>query len=220
MNAPRHPDPSDRPHPGETLSSLVDGECHAGAADEACRGWRSDPALQRTWQTYHLIGDVLRSDELSPSRGADAAFLQGLRDRLAAEPVPLAPAPLPDRAPAPLPDRAPARRWLAPAAMVAGVMAVGAAVVVLQPATMGPATGWNAQIAATPPADGANLRRVGGAAPAVPASSQSLMVVDGQVIRDARLDAYFEAHRGAVGPVPSALPGGALRSVEILVPQR
>jgi sigma-E factor negative regulatory protein RseA len=54
----------------------------------------------------------------------------------------------------------------------------------------------------------------------VPASSQGLMVLDGQVIRDARLDAYFEAHRGAVGPVPSAMPGGALRSVEILVPQR
>lgn len=220
MNAPRHPDPSDRTHPGETLSSLVDGECHAGAADEACRRWKTDPALQRDWQTYHLIGDVLRSDELSPARGSDAAFLQGLRERLAAEPVPLAPAPLPQPAPAGTALHAPLRRWLAPAAMAAGVMAVGAVVLVLQTDSKGPATGWNAQIAATPPADGSNLRRVGGAAPAVPASSQSLMVLDGQVIRDARLDAYFEAHRGAVGPMPSALPGGALRSVEILVPQR
>jgi len=214
MNAPSHPDPSDRPHPGETLSSLVDGECHPGAAEEACRRWTTDPALRRSWQTYHLIGDVLRSEELSPSRPADTAFLQGLRERLAAEPVPLAPAALPAREPAP------SRRWRAPAAMVAGLMAVATAVVMLQPDARRPATGWNAQIAATPPADGGKLRRVGGVAPAAPASSQSLMVIDGQVIRDARLDAYFEAHRGAVGPMPSALPGGALRSVEILVPQR
>jgi len=214
MNAPRHPEPSDRIHSGESLSSLVDGECQPGLVDEACRRWKTDPDMQRTWQTYHLIGDVLRSDELSPSRGTDAAFLRGLRERLAAEPVPLAPAPLP--------ARAPSRRWMAPAAMVAGVMVVGAAVVVLAPDAMGPAAGWNPQVAATSPADGGAVRRVGGvgAVPAVPASSQGLMVLDGQVIRDARLDAYFEAHRGAVGPVPSAMPGGALRSVEILVPQR
>lgn len=214
MNAHPHPDPADRPLPGESLSSLVDGECPPGMAEAACRRWKSDPDLRHAWQTYHLIGDVLRSDELSPSRPGDAAFLQGLRERLAAEPVPLAPAPLPVQA------RGASRRWLAPAAMVAGVLAVGVAVVVLQPDAMGPATGWNAQVVATPPAAAVNLHRVADGAPAVPASSQGLTVVDGKVIRDARLDAYFEAHRGAVGPMPSALPGGALRSVDILVPQR
>lgn len=215
MNATRQPDPSDRPQAGEALSSLVDGECHPGAADDACRRWKVDGELQRTWRTYHLIGDVLRSDELSPSRRNDAAFLQALRERLGAEPVPLAPAPLA--------RRMPSRRWLAPAAMVAGVVAVGVSVVALRPDAMRPDTGWNAQLAATPPVEQDNVRRVAGAvgiAPALPASSQSLMVLDGQVIRDARLDAYFEAHRGAVGPMPSALPGGALRSVEMLVPQR
>lgn len=213
MNAPRHPDSADRPHPDERLSSLVDGECPSDITDEACRRWKTDPEWRRTWHAYHLIGDVLRSDELSPSRRTDAAFLRGLRERLAAEPVPLAPAPLP--------PAKPPRRWLAPAALVAGVMAVGTAVVMLGPEAMGPSSGWNAPIAAVPPADGGVVRRVGIAAAPLPApaSAQSL-VLDGQVIRDARLDAYFEAHRGAFGPGASAMPGGALRSVEILVPQR
>jgi hypothetical protein len=79
------------------------------------------------------------------------------------------------------------------------------------------ATGWDARIAVTQPPGSDTLRRVGGGA--APSAAQAL-VIDGQVIRDARLDAYFEAHRGALGVVPSAVPGGALRSVEILVPQR
>lgn len=214
MNAPRQSEPADRPHAGERLSSVVDGEGRHDDIDEACRRWKTDEAFRRDWETYHLIGDVLRSDELSPARPGDAAFLQGLRARLAAEPVPLAPAPLRERHPA-----ARSRRWLAPAAMAAGVMAVGTAFVVLRPEVAGPAVGWGPQVAATPPAD---LRRTGAATlpVAAPASSQAVMVLDGQLIRDARLDAYFEAHRGAVGPVPSAMPGGALRSVDILVPQR
>lgn len=214
MNAPRQPEPADRPHAGERLSSLIDGEGRHDDVDEACRRWKTDADLRRDWETYHLIGDVLRSDELSPSRPGDAAFLQGLRAKLAAEPVPLVPTPLQQR-----PAAAHPRRWLAPAAMAAGLMAVGTAFVVLRPEVAGPAVGWESQVAVTPPAE---LRRTGAATlpVAAPASSQAVMVLDGQVIRDARLDAYFEAHRGAVGPVPSAMPGGALRSVDILVPQR
>jgi sigma-E factor negative regulatory protein RseA len=61
------------------------------------------------------------------------------------------------------------------------------------------------------------MRQVGSTAPA--ASGQGL-VVDGQVIRDARLDAYFDAHRGVRALAPSPLAGGGPRSAEILVPQR
>jgi sigma-E factor negative regulatory protein RseA len=215
MNAPRHPEPVDHPQAGERLSSFVDGEGRPDDVEDACRRWKADETFRRDWATYHLIGDVLRSEELSPARPGDAAFLQGLRARLASEPVPLAPAPLP---PPPV-AAARLRRWLAPAAMAAGVMAVGTAFMVMRADVTGPAVGWGSQVAATPPAD---LRRAGALTRpvAAPASAQGVMVLDGQVIRDARLDAYFEAHRGAVGPVPSAMPGGALRSVDILVPQR
>jgi sigma-E factor negative regulatory protein RseA len=106
---------------------------------------------------------------------------------------------------------------MAPAAAVAGFVAVGVTVVALRPdAAPG---GFDERLAASPPADYGVMRRVGSSA--LPASgSGQMLVVDGQLIRDARLDAYFEAHRGAVGGGPSAVPGGALRSVEILVPQR
>lgn len=209
MNAPRHPESAARPPAAESLSSFLDGECQPDAADEACRRWKNDPEWRRNWHAYHVIGDVLRSDELSPSRPADAAFLDALRARLAAEPVPLAPAPL----------RQPSRRWLAPAAMVAGVMVVGVTMVALRPGVTGPATGWDAQIAATPPAGRDAVRQVSRAAAPVAAAGSGAMALDGQVIRDARLDAYFEAHRGAVATAPTAMPG-ALRSVDILVPRR
>lgn len=210
MNAAPRPEASDPSSRAETLSSLVDGECPSGAADEACRQWRTDAELRGSWHAYQLIGDVLRSDALSNSASHDQAFLHQVRARLALEPVPLATAPLVAQ-PQPKP-----RRWMASAAVAAGFVAVGAVVVVLGPAVQGP-TGWDNPVAQTAVPSGKVMRRVGGAA--APASAQTF-VVDGQVIRDARLDAYFEAHRGGLGATPSALPGGALRSIEILVPQR
>lgn len=209
MTAAR-PAPSDPQLARELLSSVVDGECRADVVEDACRRWRADDELRTDWHVYHLIGDVLRSDELSADTRRDAAFLQGLRARMANEPVPFAPQAL----------AAPRRRWLAPAAVAAvaaGFVMVGTAVLVLRPESTAP-TGWTERMAiAVQPSDGMPVRRVSSAA--VPASGQSLLI-DSQLIRDARLDAYFEAHRGAVGPLPSAVPGGALRSVEILVPQR
>jgi sigma-E factor negative regulatory protein RseA len=209
MNADRQPDARERLTRGELLSSLADGEAPASAADEACRQWPTDDAMRSDWHVYHLIGDVLRSDELVGTPARDADFLQALRGKLAVEPIPLAPRPLPVAVPR-------VRRWLAPAAVAAGFAVVGAGVVALRSGSTG-ATGWDARIAVTQPPGSDTLRRVGGGA--APSAAQAL-VIDGQVIRDARLDAYFEAHRGALGVVPSAVPGGALRSVEILVPQR
>ncbi|MCA0242419.1 MAG: sigma-E factor negative regulatory protein [Proteobacteria bacterium] len=213
MTASLTPDPAERQPLREQLSSFVDGECLSAAADETCRRWRDDADCRRQWHAYHLIGDVLRADDLHASRRGDAAFLAALRVRLAAEPVTLAPAPLPK---APQREARHARRWLRPVAAAAGVMAVGVTIVALRPEATGP-SGWDQRIAATPPAGQLAVQRVERAA--VPASAQAL-VIDRQLIRDARLDAYFEAHRGVTGVVPSAVPGGAPRSVEILVPQR
>lgn len=166
----------------------------------AMRDWASDETLRRDCHDYRLIGDVLRSDQLASDR---PSLLPGLRDRLASEPPPYWTAQR---------DR-PARRWLVPAAAAAGFMAVGFVVLALRPASD---AGWSAStVAVSGPASG--LQR----SVAAPASAPLLFgPVDGSVIRDARLDAYFEAHRGAAGAMPSAVPGGALRSVELLVPQR
>ncbi len=115
------------------LSALADGE--AQAADPACAGWRDDAEARRTWHAYQLIGDVMRSDDLARPASRDAAFLAGLRERLAAEPVVLAPAPVP----------APAGRrqhWLLPAAAAAGFAVVAGVLVVTrisQPGAEAPA---------------------------------------------------------------------------------
>ena len=73
------------------LSALMDGD--GGAADQACRAWRSDAAARADWHAYHLIGDLMRSDEHRADGAHDARFLAAVRARLADEPVVLAPSP-------------------------------------------------------------------------------------------------------------------------------
>lgn len=217
------PESGDAMSPGERLSSLVDGDCPAGALDEACRRWREDTTLQRDWQLYHLIGDVLRSDELSPQRRADAAFLCTLRERMAREPVPLAPAALPATPSAARPSWASAalRRWPPPAlaAGLAGVAVLGSAVMLMQPDPPQPAVGWGEQgvmvLPASPRAAGLVSHPVA-AAPG--ASGQAAFVRQQQRLRDARLDAYFEAHRGALPSMPVATPGAWPRESDFVAP--
>ncbi|MBU6260953.1 MAG: sigma-E factor negative regulatory protein, partial [Burkholderiales bacterium] len=97
------------------VSALVDGE--ADALDPVCAVWRDSAEARGAWHAYHLIGDVMRSDDLAADPARDARFLAGLRERLAGEPVVLAP---------------PRRRqvWLVPAAVAAGFVAVAGVLVV------------------------------------------------------------------------------------------
>ena len=190
------------------LSALADGEREAlphGSAQ-----WRDDAGARECWHLYHLIGDVLRSDELASPPARDAAFLAGLRQRLAAEPVPLAPAAAP---------ASPLRRlgWRAPAAVAAGFAAVAATLVLMRPEGFGVGI-EGAQWAAGPASvAGGGVRVVSNPAPV----ANGPLVADGPMIRDARLDAYLRAHQSARGRSPVVLPDGGLRSVEILlVPQQ
>jgi sigma-E factor negative regulatory protein RseA len=170
------------------LSSLMDGELRGDEAADACRLWRQDGQARADWHAWHLIGDVLRSDDLALQPSRDEAFLQALRARLDREPVPLAPQPLPEAAPpqvevangvplaapvaAAAPRRARARSWLmAPAAMAAGFLAVvGVTLVTRQSAPAG-----------DPPA-------LAQASP--PAAAASVVLV-----RNPQLDRYLSAHR-------------------------
>ena len=178
----------------QALSCLMDGELTQAETADALAGWGEDGDMRARWHAYHLIGDVLRSDELASQPAADERFLQALRLRLADEPVPMSPAPLPMAAalvagqarPAgvgaqaePSPQRRPVRHWLAPAALAAGLMAALALTLVPQwvtPASMGPT------LATTP------------------------VQAPGKLVRDARLDRYLAAHRGQAS---SALAAGA-----------
>jgi sigma-E factor negative regulatory protein RseA len=79
----------------EEFSALIDGELGADGVVRACASWRSDARSRQTWHAYHLIGDVLRSDDLASRPARDVDFLNRLRERLANEPVVLAPSAVP-----------------------------------------------------------------------------------------------------------------------------
>jgi sigma-E factor negative regulatory protein RseA len=198
------------------LSALMDGQADAGVLQRCGAAWRDDPQTRSTWHAYHLIGDVLRSDELAGSPSRDAAMLTALRQRLAAEPTVLAPAPAAAPSAAPPQHAAAVRRrsaWLMPGAVAAGFVAVAGVLVVSRMSAPEPAA--PALLAASPPTP-SSLQRVGTAA----APAGQTLVLDGQLIRDAQLDAYLRAHREMRSSAAAAVPGGAMRSVETIVPQR
>ncbi len=71
----------------EMLSALADGQLPSddlGAALQVCQdGESASPALA-SWNTYHLIGEVLRSPALAV-QGADPAFVSQIKQRLVQE---------------------------------------------------------------------------------------------------------------------------------------
>jgi sigma-E factor negative regulatory protein RseA len=179
----------------ECVSALMDGDAQALSA--ACAAWRDDADARRQWHAYHLIGDVLRSEELAQSPAADASFLSAIRARLAAEPVVLAPA---ERTAV-----AARRRWLAPAAVAAGFVVVAGVLVVTRGVL--PGDGAAPQIAAAP-------------APVVRAAAVEPVLADRALIRDARLDRYLSAHKQYGGSSALGLPGGVLQRASTVAPEQ
>jgi sigma-E factor negative regulatory protein RseA len=189
--------------PRRLLSAMADGEADAAEVGPGCAAWAADDELGRRWHAYHLIGDVLRSEDLAHSPARDQAFLQRLRLRLDEEPAVLAPQPLQPPQPAPVAAAPrPARRWM-PMALAAGVMALATVLVVaLRPAADG---------AGSPTLARAPDAVVPVAAVAVPQAEP--VPPGGRVLRDAQLDRYLRAHREYATALPGSLPGGAGRSI-------
>lgn len=74
----------------ESLSALADGEAQSQEVARACAAWRDHADARASWHAYQLIGDVMRSEDLAQTSSGDA-FLKNFRERLAKEPVVLAP---------------------------------------------------------------------------------------------------------------------------------
>ena len=208
----------------ERLSSLTDGELDAQGTAAACADWRDAELARSQWHAYQLIGDVLRSDDLASTAVKDSAFLTALRARLADEPVVLAPQPLPATEPIvtsasmstpPLAHTASAaqRGWsrFAPAAVAAGFIVVAGALTVV----WGPQknAGLEATLASTPAA----AQLVSGAASQAP--EPQTLVVNGQVIRDPRLDSYLAAHKQFAGAAMLGVPSAFVRSAAAEAPK-
>jgi sigma-E factor negative regulatory protein RseA len=123
-------DPIDDGVAGRAVSALVDGEASADEALLVCSQWRDDPHARARWHRYQLIGDVMRSDDLAQAESG-AAFLASFRERLAQEPVVLAPHAAVSREAPPVPASQSLvlrkRSWVGPVSVAAGfVLVVGA----------------------------------------------------------------------------------------------
>ena len=208
---------------GAAMSSLMDGDLAGDPLAQAMGAWRREPQARATWHTYHLIGDVLRSDDLANPPAHDAAFLQALRGKLAQEPVPLAPLALPvlaqpprvaaavggaQRAPGALRGGRSWSSWLvAPTAVAAGFVAVAGLLVASRVVTVNPSD--SAPLVSANTAGANSNTHTGTAQQATVATAAS----GGALVRNVSLDRYLEAHRSLSNGMVAA--GGAEHRVHI-----
>ena len=205
----------------EQVSALADGHLEGDEFAHLIGRICVDDDLRATWQTYHLVGDVLRSGSHVPCSDP-SAFLSRFQSRLVAEParVTLIPA-LPEAKPVQRRVEAanePVFRWK----LVAGAASLAAAA----------AIGWNWVGVADSRAAGAQLA-LQQSAPAVVAVAQApvqaaapltptrVMIGNGNpqvMLRDPRLDQLLEAHQQAGGA--SQMPSGFLRNATFDRPSR
>ncbi|MGF6772531.1 sigma-E factor negative regulatory protein RseA [Paraburkholderia sp. GAS199] len=184
----------------ERMSAVVDGEVFGEEHLNLDKFLSElDGNDRAAWSAYHLIGDALRSDDLAVSPAASSAFLSGFAARFENEPHVLAPATMPV-----------ARRLLALRRRVVPAFAVAAAAATLTwivvPQLQGVPGGAGVGQIASIGSHGDSVQRVA----MVPAPAATLQPVsqDANIIRDASLDQYLEAHQQfAQQPVmPGSMP--------------
>ena len=220
---------------GEQISALADGSLQGEDFSRVSSAVAADEALQSTWRTYHVIGDVLRSGAHAPCSDT-SAFMTRFRQRMAAEaPLAISQPAAPTVPAAVVPQRTVARpvkmvaveaanepvfRWK----LVAGAASLAAAA----------AIGWNlVGIGAAPAGMQMAQQQQQQQVPQVTQTQQQPVQVasrldatpvlignnEAQVmLRDPRLDVLLEAHRQAGGA--SQMPSGFLRNATFDGPSR
>jgi len=193
---------------GELISALADGELQDDAMTQALQALEADAQLQFTWDTYHVVGDVLRSPDLA-TKAASAAFLTRLQPALAREAVDPAPLVV---AKSGVPPRAGNRgaaandrSWKIAAGLAsfAAVLAVGWNVV-----GVGSGSSGQPQLAGAPVQPGVVL------ATGERNGERNVM------LRDARLDELLAVHRQFGSATAIQMPTGAVRNAAFETPAR
>ncbi|CAL8473379.1 MULTISPECIES: sigma-E factor negative regulatory protein [Caballeronia] len=172
---------------GERMSAFVDGESLDEMGDVSQFLAELKNGERAAWSAYHLIGDALRSDDLAVSPARSSAFMAAFSERFEAEAHVLAPAALP--AAAAKARGGMLRRRVMPAFAVAAAAATLTWIVVPQLQGVGGRSGT--QVASVAPVD--SMQRV--ALASVPAATTRSPIVEANIIRDADLDQYLEAHQ-------------------------
>lgn len=200
----------------EQLSALADGQLQGEELAQALDAVGAHAELREAWQTYHVVGEVLRTGHYV--RGSDpSAFMSRLQQRLAAESTESAhsaPVFKPTVVPAIVRGEAanePLFRWK----MVAGLASVAAAAAIgwawVGSGVDAPATGGQLAVQQVP-AGNASVLAVA-SQPSGPLSQTRVAVGGGApqiMLRDPRLDELLEAHQQAIGA--SQMPSGFLRN--------
>ena len=165
---------------GERLSAVVDGEGLDPSESFDKMLAEFDHVDRTTWSAYHLIGDALRSDDLAVHPATSSAFLAGFAARLEAEPHIVAPASSPARR-----GVSRLRRRIAPALAVAAAAAT-LSWIVLPQLQHGGLQGTVQTASTHGRADGVQSVAMTNGSGAPQAAN---------IIRDASLDQYLEAHQ-------------------------
>lgn len=196
----------------QQLSALADGELRLPEAAVVCSAWGQDAGLRADWHAWHLIGDVLRSEDLASDPARDRRFCAAVGTLLRREPVVLAPSAAPEHSTArPVDRRMRPGRWGMVGAIAAGVvLAVGTLVVVRPGDPPAPERFARADGAATVVSDSAAA-----ALPVAAVAQQVAIVADSKIIRDAQLERYLEAHQQFAGSSALGVPSAFLRSATI-----
>lgn len=199
----------------ELLSALADGQLVGEDFAAALQACQQDGSALACWDSYHLIGDVLRLPARVPApllRGVDLEFIDRLNRRLAQEP--LAGAALLDPGSVVAAHgavvselahhRGPASndgnfRWK----LVAGFASLAAV----------SAIAWNASGLLALPVSAPQLAQAASSPQVVVASPQGMMV------RDARLEELLAAHAQLGGSSALQVPSGFFRNATFETPQ-
>lgn len=183
----------------ELISALADGQLQGKAFARGVELATSDPAARAAWQTYHLIGDVLRSGELAVG-SMRPDFVERLQRRLQDEQIPAAALAV-SQAAAPDVRREPANdasfRWKLVAGL-ASVAAVGA-------------MAWSL-VGGLPGQPAAGRLATAPAPVAAPAGTVLTSSQGGVMIRSPQLDELLNAHRQLGGATALQMSGGFVRN--------
>lgn len=188
----------------ERVSALMDGALEGDDLARALDELAADSSVDGTWDTYHLLGQAMRSST-EPVQAHDPAFVARLRQKLVLEtPELIAVSPLLTRVESQKALKVTVANdfWWRRVAGLASVALVG--VLAWQGVVwMGPGRPADTTLAQSP------------AAPVPVAAPQTLVAADGAsplMIRDPQLDALLAAHRQVGGATALQMPSGFLRN--------
>jgi sigma-E factor negative regulatory protein RseA len=196
-------------HNRELISALADGQLAGEDFAGALAVCQDDHEALASWNSYHLIGDVLRAPELT-AHACDTAFVARLRGRLSQEAAPATAAVLAPVVAQPIVIQAvkgsgrgasndTSFRWK----LVAGFASIAAV----------SAIAWNTGAGLLAPAAAPQLARTESVQPVLVVSEQ------GTMLRDPRMQELLAAHKQFGGTSALQMPSGFLRNATFESPQ-